>query len=121
MDKSTYEVRLAHWAKIVQASNERPSNQLLKDWLFDNNISKDQFYYWQRKVRTKAYHSISPSIVNQEATEITFAEVSLPVAKVKLKTIHASAVINCGNARIELSEDISDLFLHRIFKEVFNA
>ena len=62
MDKSTYEVRLTQWAKIVQASNERPSTQLLKDWLFDNNISKDQFYYWQRKVRSEAYQRLSPLI-----------------------------------------------------------
>jgi hypothetical protein len=121
MDKSTYEVRLAQWAKIVQASNERPSTQLLKDWLFDNNISKDQFYYWQRKVRSEAYQRLSPAITNQETTAITFAEVSLPVAKMTSKPTNATAVISFGKTRIELSEDISEVFLHRIFKEVLNA
>ena len=121
MDKSTYEVRLAQWAKIVQASNERPSTQLLKDWLFDNNISKDKYYYWQRKVRSEAYQRFSPTITNQETTAITFAEVSLPVTKTASKPTQATAIISFGNTRIELSEDISELFLHRIFKEVLNA
>lgn len=31
MDHSTYEVRLAQWAQIVKASNERPKGELLKD------------------------------------------------------------------------------------------
>lgn len=121
MDKSTYEIRLAQWAKIVQASNERPSTQLLKDWLFDNSISKDQFYYWQRKVRSEAYQRLSPAITNQDTTAVTFTEVSLPVTKMTAKPTHAAAVISFGNTRIELSEDISESFLHRIFKEVLNA
>ena len=55
MDKSTYEIRLSHWAQVVQAANNRPQDQLLKDWLSENDISKDQYYYWQRKIRKEVY------------------------------------------------------------------
>ena len=51
MDRSTYGIRLGHWMQVVQAATARPQGQLLKDWLEENDISKDQYYYWQRKVR----------------------------------------------------------------------
>lgn len=40
MDHFTYEVRLAQWAQIVKAGNERPKGELLKDWLDSNDISE---------------------------------------------------------------------------------
>ena len=58
MDKSTYQVRLSHWVQVVQAANTRPPGQFLKDWLLENDISKDQYYYWQRKVRNEIYNQL---------------------------------------------------------------
>jgi len=58
MDRYTYDIRLGNWAQVVQVANTRPQGQLLKEWLLENDISKDQYYYWQRKVRTEIYNRL---------------------------------------------------------------
>lgn len=136
MDKSTYEIRLSHWAQVVQAANNRPQDQLLKDWLSENDISKDQYYYWQRKVRKEVYDRLQeeqelrlPSIQDRD---VSFVE--LPVPK-RTMTQHANhsvnektavtttpvAFIQAGHISIALSNDISEALLGMIIREVAHA
>ncbi|MBE5868664.1 MAG: hypothetical protein E7293_06865 [Lachnospiraceae bacterium] len=81
MDRYTYDIRLGNWAQVVQVANTRPQGQLLKEWLLENDISKDQYYYWQRKVRTEIYNRLqgdkelpAPSVPD---TDVSFIEVPI--------------------------------------------
>ena len=47
------EKQLESWATIVREC--RNSGMKTKDWLAENNISKDQYYYWFRLLREQAY------------------------------------------------------------------
>lgn len=47
------EKQLEGWALISQECKN--SGLKTKDWLAQNNISKDQYYYWLRIVRENAY------------------------------------------------------------------
>jgi hypothetical protein len=47
------EKQLESWALIIQECKN--SGLKTKDWLVQNNISKDQNYYWLRLVRENAY------------------------------------------------------------------
>lgn len=47
------EKQLESWALIIQECKN--SGLKPKDWLAQNNISKDQYYYWLRLVRENAY------------------------------------------------------------------
>ena len=47
------EKQLESWALIIQECKN--SGLKTKDWLDQNNISKDQYYYWLRLVRENAY------------------------------------------------------------------
>ena len=136
MDKSTYEIRLGHWAQVVQAANARPQGQLLKDWLLENDISKDQYYYWQRKVRNEIYNRLQ---VDKELpassaldTDVSFIELPVPkqpaasstacqMGKDVTATGTPAAIIQTGNISIALSNDISETLLLRILREVSHA
>ena len=136
MDRSTYEIRLGHWAQVVQAANARPQNQLLKDWLAENDISKDQYYYWQRKVRNEIYNRLqgdkelrAPSALD---TDVSFIELPVPKQPAAQPTVcqtgkepvamqTPAALIQAGNISIALSNDISETLLLRILREVSHA
>lgn len=47
------EKQLENWAVLIHECKN--SGMKTKDWLAQNNISKDQYYYWLRLVREKAY------------------------------------------------------------------
>ena len=47
------EKQLATWIAIIQEC--RNSGMKTKDWLAENNISKDQYYYWFKQLRLAAY------------------------------------------------------------------
>lgn len=59
------EKQLESWATIVREC--RNSGMKTKDWLAENNISKDQYYYWFRLLREQAYlgETNKPASVNQ--------------------------------------------------------
>ena len=46
------EKQLATWTAIIQEC--RNSGMKTKDWLAENNISKDQYYYWFKPLRLAA-------------------------------------------------------------------
>ena len=136
MDRSTYEIRLGHWAQVVQAANARPKGQLLKDWLSENDISKDQYYYWQRKVRTAVYNRLQEDkelpAVSAPDTDISFIEVPVPKQPAAQSPVcqtgkdvaairTPAALIQAGNVSIVVSNDISETLLLRILREVSHA
>ena len=136
MDKSTYEIRLSHWAQVVQAANNRPQDQLLKDWLSENDISKDQYYYWQRKIRKEVYDRLQEEqelqLPSVEDHDISFVELPVPRKTViqntdqllneKVTTERTPvAFIQAGNISIALSNDISETLLGMIIREVTHA
>jgi hypothetical protein len=46
MDYGSHYYRRAHWVKIIQACQNRPSDITAKQWLKDNRISDKSYYYW---------------------------------------------------------------------------
>ena len=55
MDKSTHEIRLAHWKQIIEQCQSRPKSQTAKQWLEEHDISDKAYYYWLRKIRRTIY------------------------------------------------------------------
>ena len=53
------EKQLATWTAIIQEC--RNSGMKTKDWLAENNISKDQYYYWFKQLRLAACMQASGS------------------------------------------------------------
>ena len=43
LSEAEKQLKLQHWATLIQEYND--SGLKLKDWLCENNLSKDQYYY----------------------------------------------------------------------------
>lgn len=125
MDQSTHDIRRANWLNIVNLCQERPANVSVRQWLADNGIKEKAYYYWLRKFRKEAYDQLQVPAVAQ-STEVSFAEVSIPVAASPESTpctLFSSpvAIIKYGDVSIEISNDISDAILSRLLQEVAHA
>lgn len=124
MDQSTHDVRRANWLNIVNQCQNRPSDMSVKQWLVENDIKEKAYYYWLRKFRKEAYDQMQLPAVNAKA-EVAFAEVTMPVPTTSLETAAPKtsagspvAVIKCNGLTLELSNDISEVLLNRLLREV---
>ena len=84
MDQSTHDVRRTNWLNIIEQCQQRPENMTVKQWLADNGIKEKSYYYWLRKFRKEAYGQMQmpPATLS---SEITFAEISVPLSRVKYR------------------------------------
>lgn len=65
MDKITHQVRVEHWAKII---NECINSGMPKTaWCRENGISEKQFFYWQRILRRDAFENSQNSSLSATA------------------------------------------------------
>lgn len=124
MDKSTHEIRLAQWKQIIEECQNRPEGQSAKQWLNENQIKKDAYYYWQRKIRQNIYKQLNgnntlPSVKVKKNDPISFTEISLEslvTAENNAESFKPAALIKTKRVTIALSDNISDRLLNRILE-----
>ena len=130
MDKITHEVRLAHWRRIIEECSNRPGDQTARQWLDDHGITKDQYYYWQRRVRQAEYdkaflQQMTPPtnvpVTVPDTANISFAEMPYEPSSTGLDSFKASVMIKVGSMTIALSNGVSDDLLARIMREASHA
>ena len=126
MDKSTHEIRLAHWRQIIEQCQSRPKSQTAKQWLAEHDISDKVYYYWLRKIRRTIYDrsviSGMLSVVSQEQ-ELSFAQ--MPDSYLKESPSSFSfepvAVIKTPAATLAISNEVSDQLLNQLMKAISHA
>lgn len=99
----------------------------VKQWLAENDIKEKAYYYWLRKFRKEAYDQMQlPAVTAKD--EVAFAEVTmpLPIPDSGSTTPNApdglpAAVIKYNGLTIELSNNISEVLLSHLLKEVLHA
>lgn len=52
----TLGIKLRHWAEIIHEC--KSSGLTDREWMNQNGIRRNQFYYWQRKLRAKALEAV---------------------------------------------------------------
>lgn len=127
MDQSTHDVRRTNWLNIVNQCQNRPSDMSVKQWLAENDIKEKAYYYWLRKFRKEAYDQMQLPAVPAK-TEVAFAEVTMPLpapdsgsTPPKAPDGLPTAVIKYNGLTIELSNNISEVLLSHLLKEVLHA
>lgn len=75
IQKVTADYRLAKWAQVVKARHE--SGQKVDDFCAASGISKNAYYYWQRKLKKAACTGLS---------KVEEAESAMPNGWLKLNT-----------------------------------
>lgn len=130
MDQCTHEIRMQHWKCIISQCQNRAEGQTAKQWMKENGICEQTYYFWQRRIRQEAFEQMnaSPDLLPAlpEKSDLSFAEISLPGTKNNCRTpderiSNPVAIIKTSGMTIALSADIPDGLLKRILREVPHA
>ncbi len=117
--------QLTKWAAIIKECND--SGIKIKDWLKSNNISKDQYYYWRRKLQDIASDSLDTSFV--EVPVVAPPAVVNPHSKLMdmstassiNETKQAIATIHLGQVVIDLYDNTSPETLKILLEVIAHA
>ncbi len=132
MDQITHDVRSSQWLEIITQCQNRPEGTTAKQWMADNGISEQSYYYWLRKFRKQACSQMTEtSTAISVGNEISFAEVSISpkqsaniaafTLENSVEAIRPVAVIKNANISIALTNEISEGLLSRILLEAAHA
>ena len=105
------QLKKERWIAIIKESKESP--MLLKDWLKENNVSKDQYYYWKRKISDECASAVAPAFV--EVPSVVSDNVNIPAVRSdNLMSVpqlpcenHVVASIKTNNICIDIYSDIN--------------
>ena len=116
------QMRYQQWVEEVKDFNSRPKDMTVREWCAIHDIKPPTFYDHMRRVQdyfAGQLQSIDES--NQMVvSEPTFVELP-PVITEPTPVTHGVASIICGNARIEISEEISEAFLLKLIGAISHA
>lgn len=88
-----------------------------RQWLAKNDTKEKAYYYWLQKFRKEANDQMQLPAVPAK-TEIAFAEVTMPFP---VSDGSSAAVIKYNRLTMELSNNISEVLLSYLLKEVLHA
>ena len=114
---------LQKWAGIIKQQQE--CTLPLKEWLSQNNITKDQYYYWKRKLKDTVLDDLVqgfveiPSLPVQDKVAQVVKLVQPPQpAMVSNETV---TTITVGSAVININGNASQDFLRNLLGAVSHA
>ena len=129
MDQITHDVRRATWQSIIKQCQERPGHTTVKRWCLENGIREKSYYYWLRKFRKEAAEQMPVPAAVTNPSPVTFAEIPFtcsldsPTKTVSdaVLPVHPTTILKYRELTIAVTNDISDLLLSRIIREVSHA
>lgn len=93
--------RLQMWQERI---NEFHSSGLtLKEWLRQNNITRDSYYYWLRKCRAAAVENLPAELKAQMATADTAITFKKLEVQTPLQNLQPAVTIRLPNATLEIA------------------
>lgn len=105
--KIATEYRLTQWAGIVQTRQSR--GQSIKDFCAAEGISKNMYFYWQRKLRETACseHVRQKSITENELVPSGWARIEPQGTKTSL-------TVEVGGCQVTVSDDTNPELLVKV-------
>ncbi len=117
----TRQIRYQRWAEEIKSCESRPLGMSVAQWCRDNNIKEATYYAHLHKVKECVLDSIpaksehNPSLMQESRP--AFVELPMPQPSNNQPIV----TITCGNAALEITENISDEFLIRIIRAISRA
>lgn len=111
---------LKKWAAIIKEC--RSSGMKILQWLEINNISKDQYYYWQRKLKETCIDTLerqAATFVELPVTKEVPASTELTVTHTVCKNNSIAAVIKTNGVTFEITNTATPDFIKNLI-EAFN-
>jgi transposase-like protein len=110
MRKVAREVRLTKWSEILRA--QQASGQTIQTWCEANGIDKQQYHYWQRKLRESAIESLTPTTEKMALTAPTFTEIPAPPHTAG----NGMMTVRIGGAVVEISGGVSSAAVETVLR-----
>ena len=111
---------LKKWAAIIKEC--RSSGMKILQWLEINNISKDQYYYWQKKLKETCIDTFerqAATFVELPVTKEVPASTELTVTHTVCKNNSIAAVIKTNGVTFEITNTATPDFIKNLI-EAFN-
>lgn len=114
------EYKLREWSKIIAAANASEMKRV--DWLKANNITRDTYYYWRKRVQKWILEKQPSNSMPVVRTGEDAALVELPIGSKDVHTVaDIAAVMYFGSIRIEMSNNASTEFMNNLGRMIHNA
>lgn len=112
-----HQPNLNKWADIIR--DQQSSSLTVKDWCSQHQVSKDQFYYWKRKLKDKFVESQLSDIIpiSSQISKTCFTSCTTDTTV----PTPSSVIISINGISIEITENTSELLLAKVIKVVRNA
>ena len=113
--------QIKKWQCLI--NDFQDSGKKLKDWCADNNVTKDTYYYWLNKIRSKYYGAAIKQIQSSdEAGHTMLGAQTSPFVEIKPEMVNEAfrqasipaAVVQKDNIRIEIMPNASASFLRQL-------
>jgi hypothetical protein len=114
--KVKHQYHLSKWMPIIQEC--RNSGKTVKAWCIENNVNEKQYFYWQRRVREELCTSLQ-TIEKEQPT--VFAPLPMQAhhkETPQLDVFKPNLVIDTGDYRLELGNQISAELLETVLKVI---
>lgn len=111
---------LSKWRPIVQEC--RTSGMTVRAWCKENNVSEQQFFYWQHRLREELCTSLQ--IPEKEHKPTIFAPISVQnhhKETLQSSPFIADLVISIGDYRLELANRTSPELLEALLKVIHHV
>ena len=122
--KIQHQYSLEKWADIIR--QQQASGLTIKQWITENNIRRDAFFYWKRKLKDTVLDTVASSgFVELPVAPIQSRDV--PVVKLVQPTpptggpVETVATMNIGASVINIYGNASQEFLKNLLGAVSHA
>lgn len=133
MDQNAYNIRYARWEKLICEANSSGMPKI--EWCRLHGISENQFYYWQKRVRTKAITKIQQQIEcnTLSSQNSSLIELSPPADSVPADTLlrdpnflsptdhQTDLLLRFGSFEIQVNTPAAEETLRMVMKVLHNA
>ncbi len=121
VSKVTRKAKLDHWAQIFR--EQKSSGLTVKDWCSQNGITKDQFFYWKRKLKESVLETALPDIVpvTTSSQGLTSCTSCTSLTTPGIPDTDFLARITIQDISIEIGSGASEQLVSCIIKAVRNA
>lgn len=107
------ELQISQWASLVQECQS--SGMKKSDWLRSKGITKDQYYYWRRRVMDHSLQAMNASFVEIPQPSIGHACAYVPTSE------NTAASITLGKLRLDIHDSASEGFIKTLLRAVSDA
>lgn len=122
MDQITHDVRRSNWLNIIQQCQSRLEDMTAKQWMSNNGIRPNSYYYWLRKFRKESYKLMHPHndiAFHEMPFTVPSQEPAPVVAVVSPGNADVAALVSRGDTVITVTNSASAELTTLVIREVF--